>query len=325
MLYTIDKKRIAEHRAFISSMQEREKRTPARNIKVIIIPMFHFIKKANNLFIVIYRSKNLQDPPYPTLLHIRGTGFNATARYFSYITCSHIAEKSGCQVIDLDHHLAPEYPYPRPFKDVYTSYKSIIHHANSLQIDINKIAISGYSSGGNLAALLTIRAKKDKRPVALQILISPLLDLSRSLKKYVKYENKDSFPNPLADWFIELYLQSKFYLHSSPEISPFWSNFLFNWPPTYFLFGENDRFRSDSEEFYTKLTQFGFWAHKSVLKKKNHSVFWQKMNVLETVSAQLQMGLCLTKIPRQNFSFLLADDEPIDLEKKHQHSFQKKN
>ena len=170
-----------------------------------------------------------------------------------------------------------------------------------------------------------IQAKKEKLPVVLQILISPLLDLSRSLKKYVKYENKDSFPNPLADWFIELYLQSEFNLHSSPEISPFWSNFLFNWPPTYFLFGENDRFRSDSEVFYTKLTQFGFWAHKSVFKKENHSVFWQKMNVLETVSAQLQMGLFLTKIPRQNFSFLLADDEPIDLEKKHQHCFQKKN
>ncbi len=30
-----------------------------------------------------------------------------------------------------------------------------------MQIDINKIAISGYSSGGNLAALMTMKAKKE--------------------------------------------------------------------------------------------------------------------------------------------------------------------
>lgn len=337
MPYINDKKKLDEHRAFILRMQEKEKRTPARNVKVIVIPMFHLVKGANNLFIVIYRPNNLQSPPYPTLLHIRGTGFNATARYYAYITCSHIAEKSGCQVIDLDHHLAPEYPFPRPFNDVYAAYKSIILHANFMQIDINKIAISGYSSGGNLAALMTIQATKEKLPIALQILISPILDLSRSLKKYVKFENKDSFPDPLADWFIELYLQNKFHLHSSPEISPFWSHCLISLPPTYFLFGEHDRFRSDSEVFYDKLNQFGLWTHKSIFKKENHSVFWRNMSVIEVISTQLKMGFNLMEIPRQKFPTLLTNDyflkskffvkenndKFIALEKKHQYILQR--
>lgn len=331
MPYKIDKNKISEHRSFIFHMQNKEKRAPARNVKIIIFPVSFLVKETSELFIIIYRPNNLQNPPYPTLFHVRGTGFNATARYFSYITCSHIAEKSGCQVIDLDHHLAPEYPFPRPFKDVYTIYKAIILHANFMQIDLNKIAISGYSSGGNLATLITMQAMKDKLPIALQILISPILDLSRSLKKYIDFENKDSFPNHLVDWFIELYLQDKIYLHFSPKASPFWSHCLFNWPPTYFLLGENDRFRSDSEMFNDKLDQFGFWVHKSIFKNENHSVFWRKMEVIETVSAQLKMRFYLLEIPRIKFQyfftsydyskskFLIKDktnDKFIDLEKK---------
>lgn len=296
--YIKDKKKLTEHRAFILNMQEKEKRSSARNIKVIIMPMSFLEKKPNDLFIVIYRPNNLQKPPYPTLFHIRGTGYNASARYYSYITCSHIAEKSDCQVIDLDHHLAPEYPFPQPFNDVYAAYKSIIFHAHFLQIDTNKIAISGYSSGGNLATLMTIQAKKDMLPVSLQILISPILDLSRSLKKFKKFENKDSFPDSLVDWFIELYLQNNFYSSFTPEISPLWSDYQLNFPPTYLLFGENDRFRSDSEVFYDKLNQLGFWAHKSVFKNENHSVYWRNMNVLEAISAQLKMGFNLIGIPR---------------------------
>ncbi len=92
MPYKEDKKKLAEHRAFILRMQEKEKRSPAKNVKIILMPMSFLTKKTCDLFIVIYRSNNLQKPPYPTLFHIRGTGFNASARYYSYITCSHIAE-----------------------------------------------------------------------------------------------------------------------------------------------------------------------------------------------------------------------------------------
>lgn len=337
MPYKNDKKKLNEHRAFILRMQEREKRSPAKNVKIIIISMSVLLKETSDLFLVIYRPAQLKNPPYPTLLHIRGTGFNASARYYSYITCSHIAEKSGCQVIDLDHHLAPENPFPRPFNDVYAAYKSMIFHANFMQIDVNKIAISGYSSGGNLAALMTLQAKKDKLPVALQILISPILDLSRSLKKYVKFENEDSFPNYLVDWFIELYLQNNFNTYYAPEISPFWSSCLISLPPTYFLFGEYDRFRSDSEVFYDKLNQLGLWTYKYSFKEENHSLFWRNMQAIEIISTQLKMGFNLMKIPRllfSNFSnearsskfkfFAQENNAKLNpLEKNHQYTFQK--
>ncbi|WP_083827689.1 alpha/beta hydrolase [Rickettsiella massiliensis] len=234
---------------------------------------------------------------YPTVLHIRGTGYNAEARYYAYITCSHLANKSGCQVIDLDHRLAPEYPCPIGFNDIYASIKFIIKNSEQLKIDPEKIAISGYSSGGNFAALAAIQAKKDKLPISLQLLISPLTDLSRSLKKYSHFENKDSFPSSLAQWFITLYLQDACN-PEDPTVSPYWSNDLNKLPPTYFLFGEFDRFRSDSEGYRNKLVKAGVWTHTSIFKREKHSFFWHNIRVIETMATQLVMSFNLFSIPK---------------------------
>ncbi|WP_218814007.1 alpha/beta hydrolase [Rickettsiella endosymbiont of Dermanyssus gallinae] len=288
---------ISEHRKFILSLQQKEKRTAAKN--VTISPLFFPLKSDNILTAFIYRPSRLAiNRLYPTVLHIRGTGYSAEARYYAYITCSHLAEKSSCQVIDLDHRLAPEYPCPIGFNDVYASIKSIIKNSEQLKIDPEKIAISGYSSGGNFAALAAIQAKKDKLPISLQLLISPITDLSRSLKKYSHFENKDSFPSSLAQWFITLYLQQGTCNPKSPIISPYRSNDLTNLPPTYFLCGEFDRFRSDSEGYRNKLVKANVWTHISIFEKENHSFFWHNLRVIETMATQLGMSFNLFPIPR---------------------------
>ncbi|BBB14977.1 esterase/lipase/thioesterase [Candidatus Rickettsiella viridis] len=288
---------ISEHRKFILSLQQKEKRIAAKN--VIISPLFFSLENNNRLTAFIYRPFRLaSNKLYPTVLHIRGTGYNADARYYAYITCSHLAEKSSCQVIDLDHRLAPEYPCPIGFNDVYASIKSIIKNSEQLKIDPEKIAISGYSSGGNFAALAAIQAKTDKLPISLQLLISPITDLSRNLKKYSNFEKKDSFPLSLAQWFITLYLQQGASNPKSPLISPYWSNDLTNLPPTYFLCGEFDRFRSDSEGYRNKLAKAHVWTHMSVFKKENHSFFWHNIRVIETMATQLRMSFNLFSIPR---------------------------
>ncbi len=288
--YTIDK-----HRENILILQQGEDKTAAKNVK--ITPLFYSLDKSK-LVLFIYRPFHFtQGKSYPTVLHIRGTGFNTSARYYAHITCSHLTEKSNCQVIDIDHRLAPEYPYPIGLDDIYSSIKYIIKHAKALRIDLEKIAILGYSSGGNFAALAAIRAKKDKLPITLQFLVSPVIDLSCSLKKFVHFENKDSFPPWLTQWFIKLYLPDT-YDPKSPEVSPYWSNELTHLPPTYFLLSEFDRFRSDGEAYRDKLGNANVWTHLSVFKKEIHSFYWRNIRVNETIATQLRMGFNLFTIPK---------------------------
>mgnify|MGYP001603764204 FL=1 len=131
----------------------------------------------------------------------------------------------------------------------------------------------------------------------MQLLISPITDLSRKLKKFSHFEDKDSFPESLAQWFITLYLQGACNPRN-PTISPYWSNNLSDLPPTYFLFGEFDRFRSDSEGYRNKLVKASVWTHTSIFKREKHSFFWHNIRAIETMATQLRMRFNLFAIPR---------------------------
>ena len=248
------------------------------------------------MFSFVYRSKDLEGPPYPTVLHFRGTGFNSPATYFAYITSSQLAVKSRCQIIEIEHRLAPEYPCPIGFEDAYECCQLIIKDHQKLEIDITKIALCGYSSGGTFAASTAIQLKKEFF-LSFQILISPLTDLSRSLRKFKAVEDCDCFPDTLAQWFIDLYLQNK-HDPRSHKISPYWSEDLVNLPPTYILTAEYDRFRSDSECYLEKLIEHNIWTHKTLFKNENHMMYWKNIRVIETIAKQLQTAFCLAPIPK---------------------------
>lgn len=316
-MFEYSEEALCRHRNFISDLEQKEKKTPAENIeRISLSSLLNRENKKISLDHTVYRSTYLTstDPPYATLLHIRGTGYNTSARRYSEIICSHLAEKSGCQVIDIDHRLAPEHPCPASFTDVYEAFQDIIKNARALDIDTDKIAISGYSSGGNLSALTAIKAKKNKLPLALQILISPITDLSRSLsrnsKEFKLYEDKDTFPENLLNWFIDLYLQDEF-CGLDPEVSPYWSSHLKGLSPTYFLFGECDRTRTDSEFYAHRLNQFSVWTHKCLFKNEIHSMFWKNIRVIETIAAMVRMGLNLITIPKAISTLFLKPSSAI--------------
>jgi acetyl esterase len=320
MPFSYNEQKLTKYRNLILRLQHNEKRTAAKNINIIPLPIP--LSDGNTLTALIYRpiEQNNNHRSYPTLLHIRGTGYIVSARYYAFITCSHLAEKSGCQVIDIDHRLAPEFPVPTGFADVYTAYQYIIDHAQLLQVDIQKIAVSGYSTGGNFAALAAIQAKKDKLPLALQILIAPLTDLSRSVRQFEHLENKDNFSNSLALWFVELYLQNKRHAQN-PAVSPFWSKDLSELAPTYFLLGEFDRFRGDNEIYAQQLAQCGVWTHKSLFKNEDHNMFWANIYALETIAAQLKTAFGLNAMPKSIYpTFFKSTEDKIvnssDLKKK---------
>lgn len=293
--------KITEHRKFILQLEKEEKRTSVKEVKV---SFFSVELDKNTAHFFIYRPSYFQedtseDTIYPTILHIRGTGYNASASYYANIICSQLAEKSHCQVIDIDHRLAPEFKCPVGFNDSYAKIKYICNNPKIFKVDLNNVAILGYSSGGNFAALSAIQAKKDNLPISLQLLVSPLTDLSRSLKRYLSFEDKDTFPLPLAEWFIDLYLSDPSE-KKSPSISPYWSelNDLNHLPPTFFLFGEFDRFRSDSENYRNKLIKAGVWTYKSIFKNTGHSFFWKDIRAIEKIGAQVYTAFNLSTIQR---------------------------
>ncbi|CCC14096.1 unnamed protein product [Sordaria macrospora k-hell] len=105
----------------------------------------------------------------PTLLTIHGGGFVVGSPYDNdgwnrrFVQRAEEAGTPFC-VISLDYRKAPSYPFPTAIHDLKAvildllSVSSTADHAqkhNDLPVDTNRVAISGWSAGGNLAMVVS--------------------------------------------------------------------------------------------------------------------------------------------------------------------------
>lgn len=286
---------IEEHRVRLSAARPL-KEAAAVSCKDVLIPLRRDVR----IPIRIYRPKNIT-PPYPTLFYVPGTAFVAKELAFTEVVCTHIAEKSSCQVIVINHRLAPENQFPKGLDDAYNLLRFIVKAPVSLfNIEKNKIAIVGYSSGGTFAASMAICGKDEGLPIARQILISPMVDLSRSLKDFKNdFENKDTaISDAFVEWFLGLYLPEGVDL-KNPWLSPFWHKpkRFQGLPPTDIFFAEYDRFRSDAQAYYDKLTRAGVDINGFMVKGEDHSFLWYKLEIVEAIGLRIKTAFGLQPIP----------------------------
>jgi acetyl esterase/lipase len=103
------------------------------------------ISNGTRLPVEIFRPNNtIIDEYYPTIFHI-GSGFNTLIPYFAFVTCSQLAEHSGCQIIVIYHRLAPENRFPKRQDDTLEVFCTFMENAKSIKIDSSKLALSGLS------------------------------------------------------------------------------------------------------------------------------------------------------------------------------------
>lgn len=98
-------------------------------------------------------------------------------------------------VISVEYRLAPEYPFPAQFEDCYSVVNAVCKESTKYGILNKKIAVAGDSSGGQIAAAVSIELAKQNRSSELvgQVLIYPLLQYMDVLCLQSYQENKHGF------------------------------------------------------------------------------------------------------------------------------------
>ena len=239
---------------------------------------------------------------YPTLIYIPGNAFIASEQDYTHFICTHIVAQSRCQVIMVKHPLAPEHPFPAGLEAAYKTTRLLLSDSvgiKMLKINKSQIAIAGYSSGGNFAALIAIQAKIHKLPIARQILISPVTDLSRSFNGFEEFQDKDrNISEQFVAWFSSLYAPKPTWRF--PLVSPRWASDvdLQSLPPTDLIFGELDRFRGDSEVYGQRLIGLGNRVNTVMFKNETHGLLWHNMAVVQTISGRLSVAFGTEPVQR---------------------------
>ena len=115
--------------------------------------------------------------PSPAILHFHGGGYVAGVPEMARATVAAYAAELGAVVVSVDYRLAPEHPYPAGLDDAYTALEWLHREAASLGVDASRIAVSGDSAGGGLAAGLALLARdRGEFALAFQHLAWPGLD-----------------------------------------------------------------------------------------------------------------------------------------------------
>jgi len=131
---------------------------------------------APDVRVLIYRPREAAGR-LPILLHFHGGAFcfmhpDTFAGMEANWSLGH-----HCVVVSVDYRLAPEHPFPAGPEDCYAGLLWVAANADSLEVDLERLVVTGGSAGGALSAAITLMARDRGGPkIAYQALMIPVLD-----------------------------------------------------------------------------------------------------------------------------------------------------
>lgn len=112
-----------------------------------------------------------------TVVYFHGGGWMVGDLDSHQAHAARIANSASAVVVNVDYRLAPDHQFPAATDDAFAAMDWIVAHIDELGGDASKLAVSGDSAGGNIAAACAIRARDMGTPLAAQLLIYPATDL----------------------------------------------------------------------------------------------------------------------------------------------------
>ena len=166
----------------------------------------------------------------------------------------------NCVLVFVDYSLAPEHPFPRPLEDCYRALAWMHEKGRDFGIDTTRIAVSGMSAGGGLAAALAILARdRGEFSIGFQHLLCPMLDDRTAIT---------ADPHPYAGEFVWTRENNRFGWSAflgrepggdgiSPYAAPARVEDMRGLPPTYLAVGTLDLFLEENLDYVRRLTRAG--------------------------------------------------------------------
>lgn len=120
--------------------------------------------------------------PFPIAILIHGGGWGSGDKAADFGALSKPLADAGFTSFSINYRLAPKHPWPACFEDVQAAIRWVRANAASYRGDPRRIAVIGYSAGGQLAALAAIRADESTRVQAV-VGLAPAVELVADSKR----------------------------------------------------------------------------------------------------------------------------------------------
>ncbi len=224
---------------------------------------------AGALGIRIYTPLGAGPEPLPGLIYFHGGGLVAGTVATHDPIGRALANSGACRVVSVDYRLAPEHPFPAALDDALAALRHIGAHAAEYGINGMRLGICGDSAGGTLAAATAQTAARIGSPrLALQLLICPILDYSRST---------DSKRDLARGYLVDQATLDHDLLHyappgtdpANPRISPLRAEDVAGLPRTLIHTAEFDPLRDEGRDYFDRLarahTEVSYTCHPGMI------------------------------------------------------------
>jgi acetyl esterase len=202
--------------------------------------------------------------PFPLVVFFHGGGWVLGDLDTHDPMCRALCAGAGCVVVSVGYRLAPEHPFPAAIDDALAATRWVGEHAAEVGGDPARIALSGDSAGGNLAAVTSLRIRDEGGPTLRgELLIYPGLGYpSPPTPSYIENAEGYGMTRESAVWFWDQYLGDESQA-ANPHAAPLLAPNLRGLPPALVITAEYDVLRDEGEQYVERLRAAGVPARLS--------------------------------------------------------------
>ena len=166
---------------------------------------------------------------------------------------------SGAVAVYVGYTPSPEAKYPTAIDQAYAATQWVSEHGKDIQVDSSRLAVAGNSVGGNMAAVVALKAKEAGTPkLRFQLLLWPVTDANLETASYNQFAQGHFLTKPLMKWFWDNYTtdpKQRAERFASPLQAS--TEQLKGLPPTLIQTAEFDVLRVEGEAYARKLDAAG--------------------------------------------------------------------
>lgn len=198
----------------------------------------------------------------PLLVYFYGGGF--TIAGIDWVSWdARFRERSrdaGVVIVAVDYAHAPEERFPTQPEQCWSAFEWARAHAEELGASADRLAVGGASSGGDLAAAVTLMNRdRSDHPIALQVLENPALDLTigHADMSGISARMPGVIVRTAGRKLVRQYLGDDAATARLPYASPLLAPSHVGLPPALILTSELDPLRGDGEAYARALSAAG--------------------------------------------------------------------